>query len=95
VDAEHGGLVPAGSAQLGQISRDLREKLSRSADGLEVVEHENGMLSVDLQGRFQSVSVLHLAEDGTAEMKCLEDPEAVQRFLDTSRRPVSAEREVR
>jgi len=41
-----------------------REALRRDDTGLVPVQHPDGSVSIDLQGRFQSASVAHLGEDG-------------------------------
>jgi hypothetical protein len=95
IDQEHGGIVPLGATGLGALSDDLRQKLSRSAEGLEIVEHENGMRSVDLQGRFQSVSVLRIQPNGKKELECLDSPSDVERFLSAPATTTASDREVR
>lgn len=62
---------PAGEAALEQMT-------SRSSEGLTVVRHDNGMLSVDLEGRFMSVMVATQAADGTAALSCLTGSQAVK-----------------
>jgi hypothetical protein len=60
---------PAGDARLEQMT-------SRSSEGLTVAEHDGGMLSVDLQGRFMNVMVVTPAVDGHASVSCLSGHEA-------------------
>ena len=55
---------PAGEAALEQMT-------SRSSEGLTLVTHDNGMLSVDLEGRFMNVMVATPNADGTRTFSCL------------------------
>lgn len=72
VDPEHGGLRPATAEDLA-LDADLAAKLSRSSEGLEVVTHPGGMQSVDLQGRFQSLTVMTIDADGRKRTACVHD----------------------
>jgi hypothetical protein len=44
---------------------------NRSADGLTVTQHQNGMKSVQLDGRFGGVLLGRAMEDGTTEVRCV------------------------
>lgn len=59
----------------------LRNALSRSARGLEVIRHGDGTLTVDLQGRFQSISAARLGADGRIETICTGRHETLADFL--------------
>ena len=54
---------PSGEALLEQMT-------SRSSAGLAVVRHDNGMLSVDLQGRFMNAMRATPNADGTHTLSC-------------------------
>jgi hypothetical protein len=60
---------PSGEAALEQMT-------NRSSDGLTVVQHDNGMLSVDLEGRFMSVMMATPNTDGTHSLSCLTGSQA-------------------
>jgi len=55
--------------------------LRRDSEGLVPVRHADGSVSVNLQGRYQSVSVIHITEDGT-RIICNENVDAVHNALD-------------
>jgi hypothetical protein len=59
----------------------LRNALSRSARGLEVIRHGDGTLTVDLQGRFQSISAARLGADGRIETICTARHETLADYL--------------
>lgn len=93
VDPEHGGVRAPTAAEMAAVSADLAAKLSRSSEGLTVVKHPDGRKSVDLQGRFQSVSVATIGADGRPRVECLQDAgEAAARL---SGEPAASREEVR
>jgi hypothetical protein len=59
----------------------LRNALSRSARGLEVIRHDDGTLTVDLQGRFHSISAARLGADGRIETICTTRHESLADYL--------------
>jgi hypothetical protein len=52
------------------LARALARTLNRSTEGLPVTRYANGMERVDLQGRFQSVSVATV-EEGKVHERCV------------------------
>jgi hypothetical protein len=81
VDPETGelttGIAPASAVQL---DPDTQNALRRDTEGLEVVRHADGSESIDLQGRFQSVSVVRIDENGKA-IVCTDNAASVERVL--------------
>ena len=59
----------------------LRNALSRSTEGLEVVRRSDGSLMVDLQGRFQSISTARIDSEGGVEIGCAETHDSLADFL--------------
>gem|GEM_PF-3874276 len=59
----------------------LRNALSRSHKGLEVRPGPRGGIMVDLQGRFQSVSMARVNADGEIEFGCVESHASLEDFL--------------
>ena len=64
-------------------SRQLAEQLegNKTTDGLVQERHEDGTVSVDLQGRFQNVTMAKRNDDGTVSSACVDTPEAAGAFL--------------
>ena len=54
---------------------------NRSSEGLSVNQSSNGMKSVDLQGRFNSVMLGRANADGTTEIRCVFTIEEAADFL--------------
>jgi hypothetical protein len=52
------------------IEQRLREMTSESTEGLVTTRRDNGTLSIDLQGRFQSVLIATPTEDGRFVVSC-------------------------
>ena len=78
IDPETGDLIgmpPADDAF------SLDQALSRSSAGLVPVRRPDGSVSVHLQGRFMSASVVRLEADGTVKTLCTDDLEQAERFL--------------
>ena len=54
---------------------------NRSAEGLTVKQHQNGMKSMNLAGRFGGVILGRANEDGTVEIRCVMTLEEAVGFL--------------
>ena len=66
---------------LDQLPDHVRARLSRSIQGLTPLVLGNGATVVDFQGRFQTMSVISLGQDGSKASACLDTPEALAAFL--------------
>ena len=95
IDPETGALGPATLAQrleLAKLSQAERTALSRSDEGLVEVHHPNGAVSVDLQGRFQDIAVIHIDRNGRKTFRCVEDSlEAARALQGEASRPAALE----
>src|SRR5919202_1551828 len=65
---------PLTQEQSQQIADALKE--NKSTDGLVEVRHADGTVSVDLQGRFQNVTLARKNDDGSVSEACVDNPEA-------------------
>jgi len=81
IDAETGELAAA-AARDKSTDDELAKMLSRSSRGLEPVHHQDGRVSVRLDGRFMSASVARINDDGDLERACVHTHEQLQDFLD-------------
>lgn len=72
-----GGPDASVSAQL-ELDADLQNALRRDTEGLKLIRHANGATSMDLQGRYQSVSVLHIDENGVSTI-CTDNETGVEK----------------
>lgn len=78
IDPETGGLTLRPMPI--QLSEALQNALSRSDEGLRPVTLPNGTQLLHLQGRFQSLSVARLGDQGL-ETACSHDDDTVRSFL--------------
>lgn len=67
--------------------------LNRSMEGLKEVVLRNGTVAVDLQGRFRSLAVARIADDGSIVTGCVTTAEEAAVFLGASRTRRSAQAE--
>jgi hypothetical protein len=78
------GITPEEArALIESVSREL----SHSDEGLTLVYHSNGMISIDLEDRFQSAALVRVEPDGTLRARCVTTVEEAEKFL-TGQLPV-------
>jgi hypothetical protein len=81
-DGESNQVVPAElHEESGPLSGAITNALSRSTDGLQVFDLENGGRGVDLDGRFRHVFVVHVRADGSFETSCVDHVQAVEKLM--------------
>ena len=81
IDRQTGKLRPPTPEEARKLTEGLKNFLSRSDQGLTVVTHPNGAQSVDLQGRFQSVTLAKINSDGSTSEKCVTGMHEARAFL--------------
>jgi hypothetical protein len=81
IDPSTGRLQQPTPQEAQNLAAGLQEILSQSAEGLEIVQHPNGMMSVDLEDRFQDVAVAKVNPDGSVALGCVSDPKSAEAFL--------------
>ena len=59
----------------------LKTLTNRSTEGLTSTQHPNGMVSIDLEGRFGGVVLGRDIADGTTEVRCVFTMEEAADFL--------------
>ena len=78
-------------ALIASVSREL----SQSDEGLTIVYHPDGMVSIDLEDRFQSAVLVRVEADGTLRAQCVTTVEEAEQFLtgklSTSPKPAALE----
>ena len=79
--------VNAKTLQQGPLTQQQSQQIAdalegnKSTDGLVEVKHEDGTVSMDLQGRFQNVMVARTEDGGSVTNACVDTPEAARSFL--------------
>jgi hypothetical protein len=81
VDPQTGQIKPLSPQEAQQLAAQLKGMFNKSTDGLVAVQEPDGSISMDLQGRFQNVTVARTNEDGSVEQSCVDNPEAAARFF--------------
>ncbi len=70
---------PLTQAEAQQLADQLEG--NKATDGLVQEKREDGTVAVDLQGRFQNVTMAKRNDDGTVSAACVDTPEAASSFL--------------
>jgi len=81
IDTQTGEIKPLTQEEAQKLANGLAPMLDNSTDGLVEVQHSDGSVSMDLQGRFQSVTVARVNSDGTVETSCVDNPRAAAKFF--------------
>lgn len=81
VDSETGQIKPLTPEQAKKLAEGLKGMLNKSSEGLAEEQHADGSVSMDLQGRFQNVTVARVNKDGTVTQSCVDSPRAAAAFF--------------
>ena len=79
--------VNAATLQQGPLTQEQSQQIAdalqsnKSTDGLVQVQHADGTVEMDLQGRFQNVALAKKNDDGSVSQTCVDTPEAASAFL--------------
>lgn len=75
---------PPTPQELKALNDAMAASTSEDDTDLVVVQHKNGMQSVDLKGRFQSLAVAKRNSDGSVSVKCVDSAEQGTQFVTTN-----------
>ena len=81
VDSQTGQIKPLTPQEAQQLAEGLKGMLNQSTEGLVQVKHADGHVSMDLDGRFQNVTVARINEDGSLSQSCVDNPQAAASFF--------------
>jgi hypothetical protein len=87
--------VNAQTLQQGPLTQDQAQQLAealkdnQSTDGLVQVQNPDGSVSIDLQGRFQNVTMARKNDDGSVTQACVDNPKAAGAFLTDTQKPAT------
>jgi hypothetical protein len=81
VDPRTGHIKALTSQEAQQLAEGLKGMFNKSTEGLVTVRESDGSLSMDLEGRFQNVTVARTNEDGSVSQSCVDNPEAAANFF--------------
>jgi hypothetical protein len=71
--------LPPDEAQ--KLAGGLKELINQSTEGLVEVHHADGSVSVNLEDRFQNVTVARVNKDGSIAQSCVDNPKAAGAFF--------------
>ena len=81
VDPKTGQIKALTPQEAQQLAEGLKGMFNKSTEGLVTVRESDGSLSMDLEGRFQNVTVARTNEDGSVSQSCVDNPEAAAKFF--------------
>ena len=81
IDAQTGQVRPLTQQEAQQLAEELKKLANQSTEGLQSVRHPDGTVSVNLEDRFQNVTLARKNEDGTVTQSCVDNPKAGAEFL--------------
>ena len=64
------------------MAEGIKQLVNQSTEGLVPVRQSNGAVSIDLQGRFQSVVMAKRESDGTVTNACVDNVDSAAAFLE-------------
>lgn len=91
VDSQ-GQIRPLTQEEAQKLAEGLKGMLNKSSEGLVEEHHADGSVTVDLQGRFQSVTVARENADGTITQSCVDNPRAAAAFFGIDPKLIQADR---
>jgi hypothetical protein len=80
VDSQ-GQIRPLTPDEAKKLAEGLKGMLNKSSEGLVEQHNADGSVEMDLQGRFQSVTVARVNKDGSVTQSCVDNPRAAGAFF--------------
>jgi hypothetical protein len=81
MDKASGKLRKPTAQEIDETVAQLRTLTNHSTQDLTQVQHRNGMVSMDLKGRFAGVVIGRANADGSTEVRCVFTMEEAEEFL--------------
>jgi len=88
LDKQTGEIKPLTPEEAQKLANGLAPMLDKSTDGLVEVHHNDGSVSMDLEGRFQNVAVARINKNGIVEQSCVDNPGAAAKFFGIDRKRI-------
>jgi hypothetical protein len=82
VDRQSGQWRPLTPEEAQLLAQGIKQLVNQSTEGLVQVHHANGMVSMNLQGRFQSVLLAKKESDGTISQACVDNVDSAAAFFE-------------
>jgi TolA-binding protein len=81
VDSQTGQIKELTPEEKQKLAAGLKQMVNQSTEGLVQVQHADGSVSMDLEGRFQNVTVARVNQDGSVSQSCVDNPQAAGAFF--------------
>jgi hypothetical protein len=81
LDAQTGQYRPLTAEEQQKLASGIAPLVNQSDEGLKQVQRPGGAVSMNLEGRFQNVSVAQKNEDGSISQSCVNSPETAAAFF--------------
>ena len=81
VDSQTGRMRELTDEEARKLAAGLNQMVNKSTEGLNEVQHADGSVSIDLQDRFQNVTVARVNDDGSVSQSCVDNPDAAGAFF--------------
>jgi hypothetical protein len=81
VNSQTGQIKALTPEEAQKLAAGLKQMINQSTEGLVQVQHDDGSVSMDLEGRFQNVTVARVNKDGSVSQSCVDNPQAAGAFF--------------
>jgi hypothetical protein len=81
VDPQTGKMKELTPEEAQKMAAGLKKMINQSSEGLVQVQHADGTVSMDMEGRFQNVAVARINKDGSISESCVDNPKAAGEFF--------------
>ena len=81
VDSQTGQMKELTPEEAQKLAAGLKKMVNQSTEGLVQVQHADGSVSMDLEDRFQNVTVARVNKDGSVSQSCIDNPQAAGAFF--------------
>lgn len=81
VNTQTGQIKELTPEQARKLAEGLKQVVNQSTEGLVQVQHADGAVQTDLDGRFQNVAVARVNNDGSAVQSCVDSPQTACAFF--------------
>jgi len=84
LDPETGELVPVRGMKKAELTRRMEQHLDRSTTGLNEIQHADGSVSMNLDGRFRSLSLAVIDSTGGVHTECVTSKHRLYEFMNNT-----------
>ena len=81
VNSQTGQIKALTPEEAQKLAAGLKQMVNQSTEGLVQVQHGDGSVSMDLEGRFQNVTVARVNKDGSVSRSCVDNARSAGAFF--------------